>query len=685
MRNRFLRAVSFAPFALPVMSPAAASGIAAADHDEIVVTDTRRDALAAARAFADAQAGNVDLVPIEDFDQRYVVTLRDALAFTPGVIMQQTFGEDGRLSVRGSGLAQNFHLRGVELILNGVPVNAADGFGDFQEMDLLFASHVNVLKGANAFRTGAASLGGAIEIEGATAKSVDERGFVRVEGGSFGTSRVNARAAEDFGRFDALIAGTWQRQDGFRDHAQQRNERLYANLGYDWSDSVETRFGVFVNDIDQEIAGAVSLAVALSAPETAGPANKTLDQQRDMKTERAFTTTRFDLGENGAVTIGASFAHKDLYHPIPIFLLQESRDYTGFGRYEGGANVAGMPVSWTAGLRYRATNLDSEVYGNFGGSQGPLFSLANQQSTRLEAYGELRAEILPRLEAIAGLNYIRTVRDFDDLLNDAEDYRLTFKEPSPRFGLLFRPSETVQLFANASASYEPPTFNDLTQSGVAGFTPIEAQDGFTYEVGGRGDIGRLSFEAAFYRASIDGEFVAFTVEPGVPAPIFNANETIHQGVELYGRYALIEDWNGLSVSPRIAYAWNDFKFDDDAEYGDNRLAGLPEHIGRAEVVFAYQSFRLAPNVIFQTGENYVDYANTLKSPGHTLAGVEASYDVTPSITVFVDARNLTDKAYISNYSTLANAAAPGANPNVFVPGEGRAVFVGIRAGFGGKP
>jgi len=56
--------------------------------------------------------------------------------------------------------------------------------------------------------------------------------------------------------------------------------------------------------------------------------------------------------------------------------------------------------------------------------------------------------------------------------------------------------------------------------------------------------------------------------------------------------------------------------------------------------------------------------------------------MTPSATIFIDARNLADRGYVSNYSTLADAGAA-ANLNVFVPGEGRAVFAGVRIGFGG--
>ncbi len=682
MRSFLLRAVSLAPFVSPCL-PASAADLADT-VDEVIVTDTRRDALAAARAFAEARPGNVDLVPIEEFGDRYAVSLRDALAMTPGVVMQPSFGEDGRLSVRGSGLSNNMHLRGVELILNGVPLNAADGFGDYQEMDLLFASHVTVLKGANAFRAGTAALGGAIEVDYATPESVDAAYSLRAEGGSFGTARVNARAAQDFGRVDALVAGTWQRQDGFRDHAEQRNERLYANLGFDWSEAVETRVGVLYSDIDQELSGSLSLADALANPTMANPASVAQDHQRDVIGKRVFTTTRFDLGGDGSILVGGSFAKKELYHPVPVFLLQDSKDYTGFARYEGGGDFFGVPAKWTFGMRYRRTDLDGRVFLNFAGAQGPLIGSSAQLSAAIEGYGEFRAEFMPRVEAIVGLNYVRTTRDYDDNLNDAEDARIVFRQASPHLGLLWRPGGTVSFFANVAASYEPPTFSDLTQAGVAGFVPLEAQDAMTYEIGARGAFGRLAFEAAYYSASIQGEFVSFAADPLIPAPVFNAGDTVHRGVELYGRLALIEDWNGVSVSPRIAYSWNDFKFDDDPVYGDNRLAGLPTHIGRAEIEVAYRGFRIAPNVYFQTGESFVDYANVLEAPGYLLAGVEASYEIAPGAALFLEARNLGDRGYVLNYSTIADASLA-ANLNLFTPGEGRAVFAGLRLGFGGKP
>src|SRR3546814_1926048 len=53
-------------------------------------------------------------------------------------------------------------LRGVTLLFDSAPVNTADGSGDFQEIDPLMLSHLEVYRGANGLRFGASSLGGAI-------------------------------------------------------------------------------------------------------------------------------------------------------------------------------------------------------------------------------------------------------------------------------------------------------------------------------------------------------------------------------------------------------------------------------------------------------------------------------------------------------------------------------------------
>ncbi|AGW95551.1 hypothetical protein N234_36425 [Ralstonia pickettii DTP0602] len=49
------------------------------------------------------------------------------------------------------------------------------------------------------------------------------------------------------------------------------------------------------------------------------------------------------------------------------------------------------------------------------------------------------------------------------------------------------------------------------------------------------------------------------------------------------------------------------------------------------------------------------------------------------VTVFLDARNLANKRYVSDFSTVADART--ANTSVFYPGVGRAFYAGVKYKF----
>ena len=96
--------------------------------------------------------GSVQVVPDSVWRNTAATTLKDVLDYTPGVFAQPKWGEDTRLSIRGSGLSRNFHLRGVQLYQDGIPFNASDGSADFQEIDPTAFRYLEVYKGANGLR-----------------------------------------------------------------------------------------------------------------------------------------------------------------------------------------------------------------------------------------------------------------------------------------------------------------------------------------------------------------------------------------------------------------------------------------------------------------------------------------------------------------------------------------------------
>ncbi|WP_439634770.1 TonB-dependent receptor family protein [Glycocaulis sp.] len=676
------RTAGFVLLAAAGLSAPALADIAEAGElqDRVVVTGYRLSAPAEeAAAEAARQPGNISIIDAESFATRYAIGFADTLAFTAGVVAQPKFGEDSRLSVRGSGLANNMHLRGVELIFNGVPINNADGFGDYQELDPLFVSHMAVNRGANGFRTGSTMLGGSIEIEGLSAASLNNQSGVRLEAGSFGTTRTHGRTSGTHGNLDYALAATWQRQDGFRPNANQSNGRIYADLGWRWNDQVETRFGVLGSDINQEMPGNLTLAQLRADPRQQDPAAIALRYGRDLNAWRGWTVSHFDTGA-GRLSIGGSATTRTLWHPVPVIVDQDMEDYRLFARWSHEAELAGLPVEFTLGGDLRRGETDARVFLNNGGTPGFQIGNARQKGSGANAFIDARVGVTERFDLLAGLVNNSTRREVEDRINPAADGDVSFSSVTARIGALYRFDDALTGFANISQIFEPPTFSDVTQGGVGGFTPIRAMEGTSYEIGLRGAYERFRFEAALYRIPLDNEFTAFTIVPGIPAAIFNADDTVRTGFEL-GAEALLHEGEAGTWRTRLAYTYGDFRFDGDTTYGDNRLPGVGRHRLVAELRYGIGPFEIAPSLTWQSGDGFTDYMNSEKLPGYTLVGLSARYGVNDRLGFYVEGRNLTDEAYVSAVSTVANAAT--ANPTRFTPGETRAVYAGVTLAFGG--
>ena len=60
--------------------------------------------------------GGVAVIQDTQFKNTPAQTIKDVVDWTPGVWAQPKWGDDARLSIRGSGLSRNFHLRSTCLL-----------------------------------------------------------------------------------------------------------------------------------------------------------------------------------------------------------------------------------------------------------------------------------------------------------------------------------------------------------------------------------------------------------------------------------------------------------------------------------------------------------------------------------------------------------------------------------------
>lgn len=622
-------------------------------------------------------AGAVDIVPAEEVRDGRANTVKDILDYVPGVFAQSKYGqEDSRLSIRGSGLSRNNHLRGTRILRDGVPITDADGSGDTMEIDPLAIDYTEIYKGANALQYGASLLGGAVNFVSPTGRS--QPGFLlRQEFGSFGSMRSQFGVGGAIGNYDYYITPTYSLSDGFRDHTEQQYSRLNGNLGYRFGDGAETRFFLSAADINQKIPSSLTRSQALANPKQTSAASYNGNTKRNIDSLRGANKTTF-LTDSGEVSVGAFVARKDLFHPLfggfDRVIDNDEVNGGGFARWTDEQQIAGHRNETTLGINYFTGIMEAKQFVNVGGRRAALTSDSDQISRTWEVYGENAFYVAPTVALIAGLQGSFAYREYQDefLGNGNQSFEKHFDSANPKIGARWDVAPRSQVFTNLSWSNEPPPFSELGTTTVQ--NNLKAQESKTLELGTRGKSGDFAWDAAVYYAWLQNELQYQTVNN--VTNVFNADKTIHQGLELGGEWTALRSSfaTGDRTALRAAYTFSDFRFDNDRVYRNNDIPGAPRHFLRAELRYNHASgWYAGPNVEWVPEGYYVDNANTQKTPSYALLGAKTGYDFGNGMKVFVDGRNLLDKTYISNTGV---AAAANTNSALFNPGDGRAIYVG---------
>ncbi len=673
-------------------------------------------ALEVLRAEASAVAGGVSVVDAEVYRRGRATTLKDALESAPGVYVQPRFGsEEARISIRGSGLQRTFHGRGLKLLQDGVPLNLADGGFDMQAVEPLSAKAVEVYRGANALEFGATTLGGAINFRAPTGYDAPAAAL-RAEYGSFESYRAQIATGGVWGPLDGYLSFSHGSTDGYREHSQQNNQRVFANFGWRIAPDWETRFYVTYVQSDSELPGAITKAQLETDPRVAqrnpffAPVDVVASNwKRDYEMLRIANKTTWK-GQDEQVSIGSFWSYKDLDHPILFWIDQLSNDFGVNARYDNSAELFGHKNHFVFGvapvLGVVQDNRFANVLGNRGSRLQPspfgpnAPSDSSQTSFNLDVYAQDRFYFLPQWALVAGAQMTYASRDNQDDFpanpgnpdNSEEQSWMGF---SPKVGLLWEAAPDVQGFFNVSRSFEPPSFGELinANNSQAGLIDLDAQTATTIEVGSRGRRGRVGWDIAFYHAWLDNELLQAQVAPGLSQTV-NAGRTIHQGVEagldldLFRNLLVagtpqsegIGEAAGAAAGDRVVlrqtYLWSHFNFDGDPVFGDNQLAGIPEHYYRAELMYEHPSGIYAgPNLEWSMQKYNVDFAETLYADPYALVGFRVGWRTPRGFSVFLEGKNLGDKKYAATTNVIADAR--GMDSQQFFPGDGRSFYAGL--------
>ncbi|MGH7205784.1 MAG: TonB-dependent receptor family protein [Nitrospiraceae bacterium] len=566
--------------------------------------------------------GSNILIEEKQITESRALNLNDVLQFAPGVRFQSRFGADeGQFQIRGTSLRNNFHHRGINILINGIYFGDADGFSDFESIELLAYERIEVYKGANALRYGANTIGGAINLVPRTGYSASTL-QMRAQGGSFGlvmgqvsSGRVtqpfkigNMNATSDY-----YVSVSGNHQDGFQDHSQQARQRVNANVGLQLGLHQEVRAYFLQANVSEAIPGSLTNAQLFANPKQAGgqtpgagPAsgnfftcnvnNQTCNYGRYYNLQRIGVAYRNEFAANQFVEVIPYYQYQYLDHPIFQTIRQDNNNVGGEIRYSNTNQILGHNHSLIIGQQIRYGDQHQTRFVNVNGSIGAITQNAFLRSTYFGTYAEDQFDATEMLTLVIGGRWDYSGRQGNvqtfgpaafpptqfvgSVLQTTQQPLKHFDAISPKIGLVYRTTPTSQLYFNASRAYEPPLNLELLSSvnadGTAntGFLNLDAQRAWQFELGHRGTSAdkRYTWDMTVYDLEMNKELLASNINN--QSTFQNANGTRHTGVEAGGAMVLTK---GLvargggakddSLQTRLAYTWSRFKFTDDVRGG----------------------------------------------------------------------------------------------------------------------
>jgi len=678
--------------------------------EEIVVTATLLERT------LDKTPAAVSVVTEADIqDARQQLGLDESLTRVPGLFMQNryNFAQDLRLSIRGFGARGQFGIRGVKVLVDGIPETLPDGLGSVDSIDLGATSQIQVIRGPSSALYGNAS-GGVISLTSEGGRDVPEA-ELRVAAGGYGFEKSQLKFGGETERLNYLVSVSDQKLDGYRAQSKYENKLLTGRFDVDLGK--DRSLLTVVNYTDQPVSddpGGLTTAYLTGAvdPRSAAPLNvqfhagESLDQQR---LGFVYTTP---AGEHGTIKARNYYAWRDFGNLLPTQsqgIVDLQRDFVGGGvSYNYDGFWLDRPNRFITGADFDNQDDDRRRYDNLNGVQG---NLGFDQNEHVKSYGvflQNDLSISKRVQLSFGVRYdevefVVTDRYFANVSasnpSGDDSGSKKFTNTSPMVGLTFQLTDKLNLYTTYSSAFETPTTTEFSlPGGGGGFNQdLVPQEASNYEVGLRGGIGESQrYEVSLFTIDVEDELIGNEI-PTSPGRFYftNAGQTSRDGLE-FSWIASPTD----RIRTTVSYTYSDFKFDEFTERtianpagfdrAGNVIPSTPENLVFAE--FSYRAPRgwfIAADALY-VDDQFGDSGNTRDNPAtpavregsevpaYTVANMRMGWDIELDSLVlspFLGVTNLSDESYTANVRVNATAN------RYFEPGPTRTGYGGITVGW----
>jgi len=628
-----------------------------------------------------------------------LVNLSELLAGQAGVVAleRQNYAQDLQIAVRGFGARSTFGVRGVRILVDGIPATMPDGQGQAATAQLQSAAQVDVLRGPLAQLYGNAA-GGVLQV---STREPREGGAAQasVAAGSFGQRLADA--SFDFG--DRTLGGLLDlsrfETDGWREHSAARRTHLNGKLV--GRPDADTKITALLNLYDQPDAQdplGLSRAQFNTNPRQAPEMASTFGTRKSVAQNQWGLVLERQLGAADSVRARAYGGTRQLTQYLSFSGAAENsaggvvdldRDYHGLGLAwtHSTRMPSGLPLTWTLGVD--ADRLTEQRQGrvNQNGESGALRRNERDRAGNTDLFAQVDAWITPTWRAIAGLRASRVNMRVNDHFitptNPDDSGARTWRQTSPVLGVVWSASDQLNLYANLGRGFETPTLAEMaySQGNTGPNFGLAASRSRQMEIGAKWQADVHQVQAAWFDARSQGEIV--------PAATVNGR-TIFQNADNVRRRGLELAWSAQAGAwkPRAAYTYLDAFFGD-AYTGaggarvaaGNRLPGTARHVAHLALDYAPTAAWQLGATLDVSGKVFANDVNSEAAAGFAVVGLRAGYTfghtaaASPRWQAWARLDNLLDRRYAG--SLIVNDG----NGRFFEPAAGRRIMVGLRARF----
>ena len=530
-------------------------------------------------------------------------SLKEYINRIPGVftLNANNFAQDLRISIRGFGARSAFGIRGIKLIVDGIPETTPDGQGQLDNLNLGIIERVEVIRGPSASLYGNAS-GGVIKINSI---SNFENNFVNLKStygsygmqnyqGSFGLKRLNS---------EALLYLNKISSNGYRDRSGIEQTNFLSRLRLNTKSK-----GVFLGSLSYTDSPYAGDPGGLTDQERNNNRSQARARNIDYDTYESINHFKSSLqwelknSEKISWNVSTFYSKRNFYGKLPFEfggIVDLNRDFWG-GNFNFKLSSINEKVSNTLllGLDLGFQKDRRKRFKNIKGVQGEI--TLNQ----IESFENRSFYLIDHLKYKKALITIGLRWDNNTLATDKTDYSIELYKLNPSIGINMSVSKNKNIWVSFSSSFETPTLSELSSNpyGDSGLNPqLIAQKALNFEFGYRSKMKNKYFEMVAFYIPTDDEITPYEIEQ-FPGRTFyrNAGKTSRKGIEIIFNHNISKKINFDN-----SYTFSDFKFREFTSGGnnlnDNYLPGIPKNVFNSNI-----SYKTENGLIFLTELIYND-------------------------------------------------------------------------------